>query len=84
MTTNAETDVRKRKAERLARAALETRRARISHQVVQETLNVVTRKLPLPMTAENAQHFLEQVLVPLWQIMPTKLVRGDARPLRQH
>jgi predicted nucleic acid-binding protein len=59
-----ETDVRKRNtAERLVRAALETRSARISHQVVQETLNVVTRKLPSPMTAEDARHFLEQVLV---------------------
>jgi len=67
-----ETDVRKRNtAERLVRAALETRSARISHQVVQETLNVVTRKLPSPMAAEDARHFLEQVLAPLWQIMPT-------------
>lgn len=80
-----ETDVRKRNtAERLVRAALENRSARISHQVVQETLNVVTRKLPSPMTAEDAQHFLEQVLAPLWQIMPTELARGDARPLRQN
>jgi predicted nucleic acid-binding protein len=58
-------------AEQLVRTALETRHARISHQVVQETLNVVTRKLPSPMTAEDAQRFLEQVLVPLWQIMPS-------------
>lgn len=66
-----ETNDRKRNiADRIVKTALETRTARISHQVVQETLNVVTRKLPSPMTAENAQRFLVQVLAPLWQIMP--------------
>ena len=67
-----ETDVHKRNtAERLVRMALETRNACISYQVVQETLNVVTRKLPSPMSTENAQRFLEQILAPLWQIMPS-------------
>jgi len=67
-----ETDDRKRgTAERLIRTALESRNGRISHQVVQETLNVVTRKLPSPMTPEDAQRFLEQVLAPLWQVMPS-------------
>ena len=66
-----ETNDRKRTiADRIVKTALETHTARISHQVVQETLNVVTRKLPSPMTAENAQRFLVQVLAPLWQIMP--------------
>lgn len=55
-----ETDDRKRAiAEQLVRKALESRSACISHQVVQETLNVVTRKLPSPMSQENAQRFLE-------------------------
>ena len=68
-----ETDGRKRsKAKEIVRTALETRSARISHQVVQETLNVVTRKLPTPMTAEQAKQFLEQVLMPLWQVMPSQ------------
>ena len=70
-----ETDDRKRiKAKEIVRAALETRSARISHQVVQETLNVVTRKLPTPMTVEKARQFLEQVLMPLWQIMPSPVL----------
>lgn len=65
-----ETDARKREiAERLVRNALETRSACISHQVVQETLNVVTRKLPFPMSPENAQRFLQQILTPLWRVM---------------
>ncbi|MCX7112930.1 MAG: PIN domain-containing protein [Proteobacteria bacterium] len=70
-----ETDDRKRiKAKEIVRTALETRSARISHQVVQETLNVVTRKLPAPMTVEKARQFLEQVLMPLWQIMPSPVL----------
>lgn len=67
-----ETDDRKRMiANQLIQQALETSSACISHQVLQETLNVVTRKLPSPMSAENAQRFLEQILIPLWQVMPS-------------
>jgi len=67
-----ETDEHKRNiADQLIRSALKTRSACISHQVVQETLNVVTRKLPFPMSAENAQRFLEQILAPLWRVMPS-------------
>lgn len=67
-----ETDERKRNiSEQLIQRALETRSACISYQVVQEALNVVTRKLPFPMSTENAQRFLEQILAPLWRVMPS-------------
>ena len=67
-----ETDDRKRDiADRIIQTALETGTGRISHQVVQESLNVMIRKLPSPMTLENARRFLAQVLAPLWQIVPT-------------
>jgi predicted nucleic acid-binding protein len=67
-----ETDDRKRAiAEQLIQQALETRNACISYQIIQETLNVVTRKLPSPMSTENARRFLEQILIPLWQTMPS-------------
>src|SRR5215210_9585230 len=67
-----ETDDRKRDtAERLVDSALQTQNASISFQVVQETLNVVTRKLPTPMTAEGAKRFMEQVLAPLWRVSPS-------------
>ncbi|NBQ68613.1 MAG: PIN domain-containing protein [Nitrosomonadaceae bacterium] len=67
-----ETDDRKRAiAEQLIQQALETRNACISYQVIQETLNVVTRKLPSPMSTENARRFLEQILIPLWQAVPS-------------
>jgi predicted nucleic acid-binding protein len=41
-------------AESLVGAGLESGRARISFQVVQETLNVITRKLAAPATPEDA------------------------------
>ena len=61
-----ETDEHKRTvAEQLIQKTLKTRSACISHQVVQETLNVATRKLPSPMSAENAQRFLVEGAVTL-------------------
>ena len=67
-----ETDERKREiASKIVESALQAHSASISFQVVQETLNVVTRKLPTPMTAEDAERFLEHVLGPLWKVSPS-------------
>ena len=41
----------------------------ISYQVVQETINVITRKLGA--TAAQTHQFLEDVLVPIWSVNPT-------------
>ena len=74
-----ETDERKRgAAERIVESALQTQGAIISYQVVQETLNVVTRKLPAPMTAEGAKLFMERVLVPLWRVSPSSTLYDRA------
>jgi predicted nucleic acid-binding protein len=67
-----ETDDHKRMvAERLIVQALETSNACISFQVVQETLNILTRKLKPAVSEPNAQRFLESVLQPLWRVMPS-------------
>lgn len=67
-----ETDEQKRgTAERLVESALQTNSASISFQVVQETLNVVTRKIATPMTAGDAKSFVEEVLAPLWRVSPS-------------
>lgn len=67
-----ETNERKKGiAERIVQAALAGHDACISHQVIQETLNVVTRKLATPMSLEDAQSFLSAVLLPLWKVMPS-------------
>jgi len=74
-----ETDDRKRDtAERIVDSALQTHNASISFQVVQEILNVLTRKLPMPMTAEGAKRFMEQVLAPLWRVSPSSALYNRA------
>ena len=64
-------DYKRTSAERLIVQALEANNACISFQVVQETLNVLTRKLKPAVTEPNAQRFLESVLQPLWRVMPS-------------
>lgn len=67
-----ETDERKRgRAQQIVESALQTNSASISFQVVQETLNVVTRKLATSMTAEGAKSFMQDVLAPLWRVSPS-------------
>jgi len=64
-----ETDKRKRDtAVRLVESALHAGSASVSFQVIQETLNVVTRKLATPMTAEDAKSFMQRVLAPLFRV----------------
>lgn len=66
-----ETDPKKRGvAQRLVQTALNGGTTSISFQVVQETLNIITRKLKKPATPEQARRFLDNVLVPLWHVMP--------------
>ncbi|MCB1775891.1 MAG: PIN domain-containing protein [Candidatus Competibacteraceae bacterium] len=58
-------------ARRLVTRALAEGTGCISHQVVQETLNVLTGKFQRPASSEEAQQILERVLAPLWRVMPT-------------
>ena len=68
-----ETNPRKRSiAQNQVNAALGKGEAIISFQVVQETLNVITKKLPVVATAEQAGRFLTSILVPLWKINPSR------------
>lgn len=68
-----ETDAAKRtRAEELVRPKSDAGTAVISFQVVQETLNVITRKLKVPVTPEDARRFLGEVLMPLWRVMPSQ------------
>jgi predicted nucleic acid-binding protein len=58
-------------AQRLIEDALQSQRAIISSQVVQEFLNVALRKFVRPMTVAEAQEYLDKVLMPLCQHYPT-------------
>ncbi|MDZ4859318.1 MAG: PIN domain-containing protein [Candidatus Hydrogenedentes bacterium] len=73
---------KQRAAEELILPSLESGSACISFQVVQETLNVVTRKLRAPMPPADARRFLDSVLIPLWRVMPTQALYHRALDLR--
>lgn len=65
-------DARRRAvAEKLLAHALEHDSGVISFQVVQETLNVVTRKISPALSAQDADSMLRSLLVPLWRVMPS-------------
>ena len=67
-----ETDpARKGRARAIVRSALQESWT-ISHQVVEETLDTLTRKTTEPMTAEQARRFLDDVLLPLCSVAPSE------------
>ncbi len=55
-------------AEELVRGALEARDACISYQVIQECLNVATRKARVTLSIEEARTYPDVVLMPLLRI----------------
>ena len=67
-------------AERLVSDALASGRAVVSYQVVQEALNVITRKLGA--STDDARRFLDVVLDPLWQVGPSSELYGAALDVR--
>ena len=65
-----DTDARKRqRAERLVIDGIEAGTGCISYQVVQETLNVATRKLGF--SADDSRVLLGEILAPLWTVYPS-------------
>ena len=63
--------------------ALTTRSAIISFQGVQETINVLTRKLPVPMAELDVQDVLNNMLIPLMRVMPSAALYTDALRIAQ-
>jgi predicted nucleic acid-binding protein len=58
-------------AQNIILKALENKSACISFQVIQETLNVLTRKIATPVKLDDAKAFLQQVLEPLCKVTPS-------------
>ena len=58
-------------ARRLVDRALEAEDSAISFQVVQETLNVIIGKIPVPPASDRAEEFLQDTLIPLWKVNPS-------------
>ena len=63
-------DHKRGRAVRLVQESLENETGCISYQVVQETINVITRKLNA--TPQKAQQILDDTLIPLWRVNPTR------------
>jgi predicted nucleic acid-binding protein len=56
----------------LVRDALHSKEGRISFQVIQETLSVITRKFDPPVPADDARRLMETIMVPMWRVMPSQ------------
>lgn len=70
-------------ARRLVEEALVNGCGVISFQVVQETLNVLTRKLKVVASAEDAASFLQHTLLPLWQVQPSPALYASALDIQR-
>ena len=69
---------KRRRASELLASALETRRGIISYQVIQEFLNVATRKFSDPITVPEAQIYLARILMPLCEVFPDSALYSQA------
>lgn len=69
--------------EGIVRDALASGRACISFQVVQEWLNVALRKAVVPLAPEQARSYLDVVLLPLMQVLPSGALYHRALDLQQ-
>jgi predicted nucleic acid-binding protein len=71
-------DPKCKKGRDLVATALETHRGMISYQVVQEFLNVATRKFAKRMPISEVQLYLARVLMPLCAIFPASSLYSQA------
>ena len=67
--------IKRQRAEALVRESLTNSTGCISHQVIQETLNVLVQRLSVGI--ESASKMLDDILMPLWQIYPSKALYGS-------
>ena len=62
---------KQRLAQELVKKALKDGSGVISYQVIQEVLNVLTRKLTFSMDVGDATRYLATTLEPLWSVQPS-------------
>jgi predicted nucleic acid-binding protein len=77
-TFDSRSPLKRARANGLVARALDTRLGIISYQVVQEFLNVATRKFPKPMHAAEAQLYLARILMPLCEVFPDSSLYSQA------
>jgi predicted nucleic acid-binding protein len=69
-------------AANLVQTALKEANASISYQVIQEFINVATRKFASPLKPADCQLYVNRVMFPLWKIYSSKDLFNNA--LRIH
>jgi len=74
---------KKRRAQELVEKALRTQQGVVSTQVVQEFLNVATRKFSVPLRLSDTQQYLQDVLGPLCLVFPSIDLYRQALVLQQ-
>ena len=74
---------KKRRAQELVEQALRTQQGVVSTQVVQEFLNVATRKFAVPLKLSDTQQYLQDVLGPLCLVFPSIDLYRQALILQQ-
>jgi predicted nucleic acid-binding protein len=82
-TLDETSPVRKARAHELVELALTTGLGVVSHQVIQEFLNVATSKFAVPLDPADCRAYLEQVLVPLWRVSPSAALYLRALEVRE-
>lgn len=82
-TFDSRSPSKRERARELVSTALDTRLGVISYQVVQEFLNVATRKFAKPMRAAEAQLYMERVLLPLCEVFPDAMLYSQALALHE-
>jgi predicted nucleic acid-binding protein len=82
-TFDSASPAKRARANDLVSRALDTRLGVISYQVVQEFLNVATRKFAKPMRAPEAQLYLARILMPLCEVFPDASLYSQALALRE-
>ncbi len=74
---------KQQRARALIADALNANNGIISYQVVQEFLNVATRKFSTPLTAEDCGRYLDHVLAPLCEVFPSISLYHQALDVHQ-
>lgn len=73
-------DYKRQRAEELVQRSLVRGTGCISYQVVQETLNVATRKLGF--AGDDSRTLLTRILAPLWTVHPSAALYGRGLEVR--
>ncbi len=69
---------KQQRAQQIIGQALKTNQGIISYQIVQEFLNVATKRFSIPLSAQDCLVYLTQVLQPLCAIYPTFEIYKEA------